>query len=319
MIAAAWLLAALAPIVIPDGVADPGATTAVFARAPGIEAVDLRTGKPLWHSAAADAPLIVHGNTLYARARDPNAPNRLRVLAFDLRKGTLRATSPPVELPAFVDVRAAPSASGCHPFFVTWPRIHEDRLVLAWSASSGWMSGVPPPPGAVKGDRGLIRFDAALTTFDMAPWDDAAVMIAAPAAPPIRFAVEPRGAQQAVVLHPDGQPERVLVEQQTITQAYRTPDGRLIVVVAGGWSVLFAADDGRFVARLPHNVGTIAVVGRSLIVADTARPTSVLRGCTPRTLRVVETSKGRALWTRPLPPRDSTPLSFVLAPRVSLA
>jgi hypothetical protein len=55
------------PVLIPGGVADAQGKIGYLANPKGgIDAVDLKSGNLLWHSAAASYPLLVHEKRLYA-------------------------------------------------------------------------------------------------------------------------------------------------------------------------------------------------------------------------------------------------------------
>src|SRR5215472_16888714 len=74
------------PIPLPAGIADPAGQIGYFAGADGcIEAINLATGKVLWHTHEAQRPLLVDGGHLLAQAGVKR--NRLRILRLDRASG----------------------------------------------------------------------------------------------------------------------------------------------------------------------------------------------------------------------------------------
>ncbi|HWN44967.1 MAG TPA: hypothetical protein VNW71_22275 [Thermoanaerobaculia bacterium] len=73
-----------------DGVVVDTARSVAYVMHPerGIQALDLRRGTALWHSAAGERPLALAGNLLVAQAQ-PGANGELRIVALGVRGGLL--------------------------------------------------------------------------------------------------------------------------------------------------------------------------------------------------------------------------------------
>src|SRR6185369_13452496 len=126
------------PVLLPEGVADPGGRTGFFAAGmAAVEAVDLADGSLLWRTTAAIRPLLVVRHLLAAQAPLPGQRNALRIVLLDVtRKGEPALTSEPVLLPEWVDAYApAPEAFACR------ARLEGQALVVAWEAHARYSGG----------------------------------------------------------------------------------------------------------------------------------------------------------------------------------
>ncbi|MFO0967815.1 MAG: hypothetical protein U0793_19815 [Gemmataceae bacterium] len=127
------------PGAIPGGIADlSGKTGFLVNPGGGIDAVDLETGKVLWHSDAASYPLVIHDDRLYAQEKTDVNP--LRVVALNIAaKGKRVMISDPIELlappPPKDDLRKdRPSRMVLPDHFASFAR---DACAAASSTSSG--------------------------------------------------------------------------------------------------------------------------------------------------------------------------------------
>jgi hypothetical protein len=88
----------LEPVLIPGGVADDTGKVGYLANPKGgIDAVDLESGKLLWHSAVASFPLLVYKDRLLAQ--DTHNADPIRIVALDVAdKGKRVLASDPIQL-----------------------------------------------------------------------------------------------------------------------------------------------------------------------------------------------------------------------------
>jgi hypothetical protein len=87
----------LEPALIPGGVADDQGKVGYVANPKGgIDAVDLESGKRLWHSALASYPLLVHEKRLFAQ--DSHDAGSIRIVTLDLATGNKVKASDPIRL-----------------------------------------------------------------------------------------------------------------------------------------------------------------------------------------------------------------------------
>jgi hypothetical protein len=118
----------------PGGIVDALYTTA-YVVAPGgaLEAVDLKTGKKLWASAAAAYPLLIDDDRIYALS--PTSPNSddhpaLKILALSIKgQGKCIFQSKPIA----VDEWVAGEPAGKN--FSTAAKLDNGTLQLSWSVS----------------------------------------------------------------------------------------------------------------------------------------------------------------------------------------
>jgi hypothetical protein len=133
---------------IPGGVVDAEERRG-FVRAPasGIDALDLRTGQRLWHSGAADEPLLAAGGRLIALAAvdGEEATSEVRVVVLGTDDGTPALTSERVTLPD-----ALPPGAASHPYHPFRAEIAGDVLTLSWEAKGRYTGGAAAPPGVRK-------------------------------------------------------------------------------------------------------------------------------------------------------------------------
>lgn len=127
----------------------------------GIDAVDLRTGRLLWHSNHAAAPLLARGNELLALG--PPLPGKTggRLFVLETRTGDVRAQLPDLEVNGWrvvleQDLRTSLQLYGC-------VRGHRDFLV--WKAETRDVSPIVHPPRGGQVVRGAVEVDLAKGTL----------------------------------------------------------------------------------------------------------------------------------------------------------
>ena len=330
----------LSRIVLPAGIADPTGHTGFFAGASGgIEAVELKTGKLLWQTHEAQAPLLVDGKHLLAQAGVKR--NRLRILRLDLtRQGECDLESDPVVFPAWVVTGEAHGRS----FRSHW-RLEKRQLVLEWEAS-GWYAGPnKPTPEQEKAARkhaaGCARIDLRTGQVEVGPAEKTVTPLA-PALPEhlerksVRWqglvagewrvvTLEEVAGQQRLILHCCDQKTGKTTELKELLRGKRlllrpslderflclredSPDpderGSLMPRKASSWWLLVSPQTGEQIGRIPHEAGMHAVelLGDRVyyLVSGSSHGSLDQPNVHPRTLKAIELSSGRLLWERPV-------------------
>jgi hypothetical protein len=142
-----------------DEVVPPGATFVVVrAKAGGVEALDLATGKPLWTNTDADRPAGGSDKVVLAWTEEAKKPNMFRVVAVDAATGKTLAKSDPVVMPDWVTTARVWGWK-----FGAAARVDGDTAVVAWQASAFYAGGPRPSPemeqAAAKAAAGLAVAD----------------------------------------------------------------------------------------------------------------------------------------------------------------
>lgn len=121
-----------------DGVVVDTARSVAYVMHPqgGIQALDLRRGTALWHSAAGERPLALAGNLLVAQAK-PGANGELRIVALGVRGGLLSSKAE-IRMPE--GVRAEVAETLQQNFHVT-AMPSQDGVLIAWETEE--LSGLP--------------------------------------------------------------------------------------------------------------------------------------------------------------------------------
>jgi len=121
-----------------DGVVVDTARSVAYVMHPqgGIQALDLRRGTALWHSAAGERPLALAGNLLVAQAR-PGANGELRIVALGVRGGLLSSKAE-IRMPE--GVRADVAETLQQSFHVS-AMPAQDGVLIAWETEE--LSGLP--------------------------------------------------------------------------------------------------------------------------------------------------------------------------------
>lgn len=125
-------------VALRDGVVVDTARSVAYVMHPqgGIQALDLRRGNVLWHSAAGERPLALAGNLLVAQA-NPGDRGELRVVALAVRGGALGSQAE-IRMPE--GVRAGVAESLDQAFHVT-AMPSQDGVLIAWETEE--LSGLP--------------------------------------------------------------------------------------------------------------------------------------------------------------------------------
>lgn len=121
-----------------DGVVVDTARSVAYVMHPerGIQALDLRRGTALWHSAAGERPLAVVGNLLVAQAQ-PGANGELRIVALGVRGGLLSSKAD-IQMPE--GIRAEVSETLQRSFHVT-AMPSQAGVLISWETEE--FSGLP--------------------------------------------------------------------------------------------------------------------------------------------------------------------------------
>jgi hypothetical protein len=134
------------PAFLPGGIADSSGKTGYLSNPQGgIDAVDLASGKVLWHSDQASHPLLIYKDRLYAQQRHDVNPIRIVGLSLSGNNAPL-LVSDPIELfaspePAHIDQnlrpsRALPLDPKEYPVFCE-ARMEGGQLHLEWELKRG--------------------------------------------------------------------------------------------------------------------------------------------------------------------------------------
>lgn len=125
-------------VALRDGVVVDTARSVAYVMHPqgGIQALDLRRGNALWHSAAAERPLALAGNLLVAQANAGDG-GELRIVALAVRGGTL-STRADFRMPE--GVRAEVAETLQQSFRVT-AMPSQNGILIAWETEK--LSGLP--------------------------------------------------------------------------------------------------------------------------------------------------------------------------------
>jgi hypothetical protein len=157
------------------GVVSPDQKTVfVPAKAGGVEALDLASGRVMWVN--KDASKLAGGSDkmVFAWVGDEKKANAFRVVAMDAATGKTLGKSDPIALPDW--------ASTAQPWgrkFRTAARVDGEGVVVMWQAGAFYAGGARPSPeieaAARKNESGLVKFDlktGKVTLADGKPKDD---------------------------------------------------------------------------------------------------------------------------------------------------
>lgn len=138
-----------------DGLADPAGKIGFFpAKAGGIDALELATGKLVWTSIEGNRPVFASADRLYAQAGDTN---QIRIYAID-KHGKLAIESQPIKLADWVSVKPDYGRS-----FRSSAKVEGSMLYLSWEANAFYAGGAAPTPEIQKAARksasGIARID----------------------------------------------------------------------------------------------------------------------------------------------------------------
>lgn len=129
--------------LLPGGVADAGGKMGfVDAERGGLDAVNLATGKMLWHADGELTPLLAANGRMYAYVPD-GAAGRLRLVALETAHGRRVFQSQALPLPDWTTTaEGAPGAA-----FHAEASLEAGALVFRWQASKRPVFGNPPARG----------------------------------------------------------------------------------------------------------------------------------------------------------------------------
>jgi hypothetical protein len=127
----------------------------------GIDAVDLRTGTLLWHSAHAAAPLLARGTELLALAPPLPGKTEGRLFVLETRTGDVRSQLPDLQVNGWrvvleQDLRTSLELYGC---------VRGGRDFLVWKAATRDVSPIPHPARGGQVVRGAVEVDLARGTL----------------------------------------------------------------------------------------------------------------------------------------------------------
>jgi hypothetical protein len=325
---------------LPSGIADPKGRVGFFASATGgIEAIELSTGKVLWHTNEAQQPLLVDGHHLLAQAGVKR--NRLRILRFDLtRNGECDLESDPVVFPAWV---VTGEAHG-HSFSSHW-RLKKNQFVMSWESSAWYVGTTKPTPEQIQAARkrasGVALIDLRSGQVEVRPAPSASPS-SGPELPDylerkaVRWqgiighhwkvlTLEEKDGQQILVLHSwdrDSEkadpPKELLKGKHLVARA--SLDERVLWLRETGprpgerglllpaketvWWWLFSAKTGELMGRVPDEAGmqSLVVLGKQAYYLMPGPLHGRIDRPTiqPRTVKAIDLSTGKKLWEHPV-------------------
>jgi outer membrane protein assembly factor BamB len=143
-----------APPGVPAGVVNPDGSAFFVTNAEGrVEAVDLKTGKTLWESSAAQRPLAIVGNKLIAQAKVKKNGLAIRLVLLDLKNdGKLLKESEELSTgPPELDVNGYSGLRSEHYTFKISATVVKDAAIVRCEWTSSWsvIKGAAPAPGEV--------------------------------------------------------------------------------------------------------------------------------------------------------------------------
>jgi hypothetical protein len=279
-------------VALRDGVVVDATRSVAYVMHPegGIQALDLRRGNALWHSAAAERPLALAGNHLVAQA-NPGKNGELRIVALGVRGGLLGSRAD-IQMPEGIraevaetlqrsfHVTAMPSQSGV---LIAWeteefsglPAKREHQLGQVLGASAESHQGNP---------RGTALFDPQAGRLSVAA--SAAGQIARPA---VAMSLSAPAAAESRFSSADG---RYVLASRLVDDAAALPYQWTISNAKTG-AVL-----GTF--RAEASMAPFAVAGTRLI--HVAQPSIRVEGEKmverPLRIRAVDLATGREVWQR---------------------
>ncbi len=279
-------------VALRDGVVVDTARSVAYVMHPegGIQALDLRRGNALWHSAAGERPLALAGNLLVAQAH-PGDKGELRIVALGVRGGLLSSKAD-IQMPEGIraevaetlqrsfHVTAMPSPSGV---LIAWeteefsglPTKREHQLGQMLGASAESRQGSP---------RGTALFDPQAGSLSAAA--AAAGQIVRPA---VAMSLSAPGAAESRFTSADG---RFVLASRLVDDAAALPYQ---------WTISNAKTGAVLgTLRAEASMAPFAVAGTRLI--HVAQPSIRIEGEKmverPLRIRAVDLATGREVWRR---------------------
>lgn len=158
-------------VQIPLGVADPeGRTGCIALPDPALEAIDLASGRVLWHVDGPLVPLAIANGRVLAR-REDRLSYVLALEVLDARDGSRIAAPKPIALPRWVDLQDERTSVDAI--------VAGSTFTVRWAAEPRYRGGAPPSRGilaslpAVEANRGAFSIDDSsnVAAIDAAPPD----------------------------------------------------------------------------------------------------------------------------------------------------
>lgn len=275
-------------VALRDGVVVDTARAVAYVMHPqgGIQALDLRRGTALWHSAAAERPLALAGNLLVAQAK-PGDKGELRIVALGTGGG-LRSSNATIQMPEGVRAEVAETLQGA--FHVT-AAPSQGGVLIAWETEE--FSGLPTKRehqlGQVLGasaeshasPRGAALFDPRSGRLSASAFQQ----IARPA---VARTLTAPGAAESRFTSADG---RHVLASRLVDDAAALPYQ---------WTISDAKGNVLGTLRAEASMAPFAVVGTRLV--HVAQPSIRLEGDKmverPLRIRAVDLTTGREAWRR---------------------
>ena len=281
---------AAAFLLRPGVVVDPGSAV-VYVMQPGggIEALEVDRGTPRWSTTAADVPLLVHGDLLFAmRQQDQSTTSpALEIVALGTGDGQRRFAAQaalPAATPSRID-----DGLGTHFGVRAWsngPLVH-----FSWTARWQTIGGMPSSTSAPETRTGMVTLDYAAER--LVPGDTPTPLARRPDVP-----ADQRLPNLATAQFFSGDQRHVLASEQVT-------DDRTFEKFR--WTVVSAAGDVRlgtirsFVSQAPFGV-----VGERLLHESPAHARRIAgeMKAFPLSIRSIDLRTGQVRWTRPI--RDTS-------------
>ena len=158
--------------LLPGGIADKAGKVGYVAGAKGgLEAVDLASGRMLWHAEGDLTPLLLSSQTIIATqtvaasASRPGQDNQIRIVRRETALGRQVFRSQPLVFPAWVSV----AENGWGTTFRSQAMLEKNILLFAWEATKRPVYGNPPGGAGAPMTHagGVMRVD--LSTGEVAP------------------------------------------------------------------------------------------------------------------------------------------------------
>lgn len=156
------------PVASAGVVAPSGKVIYLPAKAGGVEAVSVETGKALWVAASADRVAGATDKFVVGWTPVDGKPSQFRVAVLDAASGELLTSTKPIDTAEWASVTRVPGRS-----FRVGAKFEGASAVVVWEARAFYAGGAPPPPEVEKAARksaaGTVTIDPAAGKYDAAP------------------------------------------------------------------------------------------------------------------------------------------------------
>jgi hypothetical protein len=165
-----------APFELTDGVIVDSARGALYLMSPdhGIDAINLASGKIVWHTAGAAKPLLLFDDRLVAQAENPAAMRVLRVVVLNtaMQGEPVTSAAVPLPAPAFASIDSGMGTS----FTADARPLSRGEIQVWWRFAQRAVSGfLRPSPAPMLEINGAARIDLETAQVQVLPTRDAAV------------------------------------------------------------------------------------------------------------------------------------------------